>query len=340
MITTLIVLTIISIVITSLLFKHNRYNSLNSALFTLSGLFIIVLIVSIIFTYNLTYLYIIVAIISILIIIPLTFGVYFLVAFFFLNAYKVFKEETRSFSNSLTLIMGILGVIYLIATFLIANSDNNILNLGWQLVTFVIVVYLIHFYLFILNIFLVNVFKPKQKPDFIIVLGSGLVEGKVTPLLASRINKGIEVSNKYQVPIVFSGGQGSDEPLAEGLAMKNYALKNNEQLIEVLVEDKSRNTWENFKYSQTIIEKHSNLENIKIDFVTSNYHVFRAGWYAHKANINALGIGSKTAFYFLPNAIIREFVAMILLQKKYYIIMSVVLITFSLLIFLLNLMNN
>ncbi len=47
-------------------------------------------------------------------------------------------------------------------------------------------------------------------------------------------------------------------------------------------------------------------------FASNNYHIFRAGMYADQAHVKADGIGSHTAFYYLPNAfftrIYRHFV--------------------------------
>ena len=37
-------------------------------------------------------------------------------------------------------------------------------------------------------------------------------------------------------------------------------------------------------------------------FASNNYHIFRAGMYADQAHVKADGIGSHTAFYYLPNA--------------------------------------
>src|SRR5699024_3697413 len=52
--------------------------------------------------------------------------------------------------------------------------------------------------------------------DYIIVLGSGLIGDQVTPLLASRIDKGIELFRKHHsknssAVLIFTGGQGADE---------------------------------------------------------------------------------------------------------------------------------
>lgn len=59
-----------------------------------------------------------------------------------------------------------------------------------------------------------------------VVLGAGLSGDKVTPLLASRIEKGIAICQKHPgSKFIMSGGQGPDELIAEGQAMANYALE-------------------------------------------------------------------------------------------------------------------
>ena len=55
-------------------------------------------------------------------------------------------------------------------------------------------------------------------------------------------------------------------------------------------------------------------------FVTNNFHLFRAGIYAKRVRLKAQGVGAKTAFYFLPNAFIREFIAYLNLYRSYHII--------------------
>ncbi|WP_161947224.1 YdcF family protein, partial [Streptococcus suis] len=71
---------------------------------------------------------------------------------------------------------------------------------------------------------LVNFFSGKL--DYVVVLGAGLIGNKVTPLLASRIDKGIAIYQKQPgSKLIMSGGQGPDELIAEGQAMANYALE-------------------------------------------------------------------------------------------------------------------
>ena len=51
-------------------------------------------------------------------------------------------------------------------------------------------------------------------------------------------------------------------------------------------------------------------------FASNNYHIFRAGMYADQAHVKADGIGSHTAFYYLPNAFLREYIAILFMHKK------------------------
>ncbi|MFT4216297.1 MAG: YdcF family protein [Micropruina sp.] len=59
----------------------------------------------------------------------------------------------------------------------------------------------------------------------VVVLGSGLIRGKVPPLLAARIHRGRALSERFadHPPLlVTSGGKGPDEPVAEARSMADY----------------------------------------------------------------------------------------------------------------------
>ncbi|WP_436862427.1 YdcF family protein [Staphylococcus caeli] len=156
--------------------------------------------------------------------------------------------------------------------------------------------------------------------DYIITLGSGIRSEEVTPLLKSRLDKGIEYyyknNNAY---MVVSGGQGPDEPIPEALAMARYLYKQGIPEDKVIIEDKSTTTLENMKFSKEKIEQHigneQQIDDKTIVFTTNNYHVLRAAIYSKKANLKAHGIGSPTAYYFLPTALIREYIALIVMNK-------------------------
>lgn len=76
-------------------------------------------------------------------------------------------------------------------------------------------------------------------------------------------------------------------------------------------ETKSTSTLQNMKFSKELI----NDDKVKIAISTTNYHVFRSGIFAGQAGLKAEGMGSKTKWYFWPNAFIREFVVLLVSQK-------------------------
>ncbi len=66
-----------------------------------------------------------------------------------------------------------------------------------------------------------SLFPVRKEPDAIIILGSGLIGDKVPPLLAQRLDKGKAIYEKFlgRSKLIVSGGQGSDELIAEAEAM-------------------------------------------------------------------------------------------------------------------------
>lgn len=161
--------------------------------------------------------------------------------------------------------------------------------------------------------------------NYIIILGSGLIGDKVPTLLKSRLDRGAEIYKKQLekgnlVKIIVSGGQGPDELVSEASAMKKYLISQNIPDSDILVEDKSTTTFENMLFSKIIDGRNKKYSCI---FVTNNYHVFRASIFARKAKLKADGVGSPTAFYFLPSALIREYIAILVLYKWFNIIVIV-----------------
>ncbi len=86
---------------------------------------------------------------------------------------------------------------------------------------------------------------------------------------------------------------------------------------KIILEDQSTTTLQNMKFSKQKIEKDWKKSGMpKVIFATNNYHVLRSAIYARKAGLNANGVGSPTSFYFLPSALIREYIALLVIYKK------------------------
>ena len=186
--------------------------------------------------------------------------------------------------------------------------------------------------------------KVKYDKDYMIILGCQIrKDGTLTPLLKGRVDKALEFRNKQlkktgkDLIFIPSGGKGSDESLSEAEAIKNYLLEKGIKEKSILIDDKSKNTYENIKFSNELIDK----KNANVAFSTTNYHVFRAGLIAKEQGLNLEGIGSKTKAYFWINAFVREFVGTLYSErKKHIIVFSTILLIIILMISITYFANN
>lgn len=162
--------------------------------------------------------------------------------------------------------------------------------------------------------------NPAPDKDFIMILGCWFRrDGTLPPMLRGRADRALAFwrSQKEQTGkeacFVPSGGQGPDEPMPEAEAVRRYLLSQGVPDHLILPETASKNTFENMAFSKKIIREIS--PDAKVVFSTTNYHVFRSGVWASLAGMPAEGIGSKTKWWFWPNAFMRETVS--LLQKRW-----------------------
>ena len=169
---------------------------------------------------------------------------------------------------------------------------------------------------------------PSYDKDYIIILGCKVGKDGLPPLLKGRVDKAIEFAKKEKeetgkdIVFVPSGGKGKDEPISEADAMKKYLLDQGINSKNILVENKSTNTYENIKNSYNLIKEKT--KNPNIAFATTNYHVLRAGIIATSQKIFMEGIGSRTKAYYWINAFIREFVATVGNEKKKHLIVIII----------------
>ena len=139
--------------------------------------------------------------------------------------------------------------------------------------------------------------KTHKQYDMILILGAGIFTETVTPMLASRLDRALEIYKvqSHNCNILVSGGQGPDEPISEALAMKNYLMKCG------------------VSSSSILMESFENVPNILC--VTSQFHILRALRLAQKLNINIIGLGSSTPYHFLDKALLRDFLALMYQYK-------------------------
>lgn len=155
----------------------------------------------------------------------------------------------------------------------------------------------------------------------VVVLGCGLGDGgSVTPLLASRLDRArevyeAEVNAGHHPVLVVSGGQGGDEVISEGAAMKGYLISNGVSEESVIAETASRTTRENLLFSSELLDS-MDVDSEPMIVVTSNFHVLRAASFTRDVGLDAQVTGSRTALFYAPTAFLREFVAVVRVYWK------------------------
>ena len=243
---------------------------------------------------------------------------------------RLIKREGKKLRNFLSIALGVFFVVWAIVSpfFSFAMGVHPVLMELYMVITFGVYYFIAMLLLFVLSSLLNWIPIPWKSYDYIIVLGSGLIGDKVPPLLASRIDKGIELFERYQssdhpVKIIFTGGKGNDELLSEGEAMAKYALEKGLKKEDMIIENKAVNTYENLLFSKRLIEEDVSSNHLSEKYraitVTNNFHVFRALLWARKVKLKSDGAGAKTKFYFWLNALIREFIGVLYMQRKYHI---------------------
>ena len=118
----------------------------------------------------------------------------------------------------------------------------------------------------------------------IVVLGAGLRGDRPSLLLRYRLDKAYEYAAAHpEMIVVTSGGQGRDEWVPEGQAMRDYLIDKGLAPDRVLAETRSTSTEENFAFSRRILLDHGLPEEMSIVYVTNTFHCYRAGEYARRA---------------------------------------------------------
>ena len=175
--------------------------------------------------------------------------------------------------------------------------------------------------------------NPAPDKDFIIIHGCWFrKDGTLPPLLRDRADKALSFWRKQkettgkEAVFVPSGGQGKDEPMPEGEAIRRYLESQDVPEDRILPETRSKNTLENMSFSGELIRE-KNPEG-KVLFATSSYHVFRSGIWAKRAGLLAEGIGSRTRWWFWPNAFIRETAGLLHKRWKQELLLLVMLLLF------------
>lgn len=127
--------------------------------------------------------------------------------------------------------------------------------------------------------------------DAVVVLGGGVndlswarAQPEPSPASLQRLVEGIRLARAVRAPLVLSGGSGAVAPTAvrEADAMAELAIRLGYPGRGLMIESRSRNTWENAEQVKTLISGRT------IILVTSAFHVRRSSGMFRKQGFSVI----------------------------------------------------
>ena len=133
------------------------------------------------------------------------------------------------------------------------------------------------------------------KTDVAVVLGAAAWDDEPSPVLRERINHAIWLyENDYVDKIIFTGGKGKGNQYAESEVARDYAIKNNVNPEDILIETTSKITEENLKYAYEIAVE-ENFDTFTI--VSDPLHMKRAILMAKNIGMEAYSSPTQSSVY-------------------------------------------
>lgn len=153
---------------------------------------------------------------------------------------------------------------------------------------------------------------PTGQEKVLVVLGAGLRRDKPSTLLRYRLDKAYDYAMAHpDVFVVTSGGQGRDEWVPEGQAMRDYLIEKGLPPERVVAENASTSTEENFSLSLELLQQYGFDENTPIVYVSNAFHCYRAGCYAKRAGFTQVtSLPSATPWRSVLPCYLREALAL------------------------------
>ena len=131
--------------------------------------------------------------------------------------------------------------------------------------------------------------------DAAIILGAAVINDQPSPVFKERINHGITLYKSGVVKqLIFTGGVGKGQSFSESEVARTYAIRNGVQASDILIEQQSTITYENFLEAKKII-KQTSIKRILV--VSDPLHMKRAMSMAHQFELNAQPAPTPTSRY-------------------------------------------
>lgn len=131
--------------------------------------------------------------------------------------------------------------------------------------------------------------------DAAIVLGAAVYNERPSPVFRERINHAINLYRTGNVKyLIFTGGIGNRDEIAESEAARNYALQHGIPPEAILIETTSTTTSENLRQAKRLVEEY-NLGRVLV--VSDPLHMKRAMTIATELGLDASPSPTPTTRY-------------------------------------------
>lgn len=120
----------------------------------------------------------------------------------------------------------------------------------------------------------------------LVVLGAGVDFDQPSPVFEARLRHAVALFHEGSAPyLILTGGTGEGDRLSEAEVGRDYALAAGVPPDAILIETRSRTTFQNLEETRRLLDDRGIVRSIRI--VSDPPHLLRATWMAHR-----LGLGS------------------------------------------------
>ena len=149
--------------------------------------------------------------------------------------------------------------------------------------------------------------------DALLVLGCAVHGDSPSLVLVYRLRAALAYHEKNpDAAIIVCGGQGPQEDVSEASAMKKWLVSHGVPESQILMEDKSTSTEENFRFAADILKAHGGDPARPVAYVTNGFHCYRAGKYAAREGFaQARAVPAGLPLTQIPASYLREALAVL-----------------------------
>ncbi|MCL2560184.1 MAG: YdcF family protein [Turicibacter sp.] len=146
--------------------------------------------------------------------------------------------------------------------------------------------------------------------DVVFVLGAGLRNDDILPTLEARLDQALLYFERNPNAVfIVCGGYGEGQSISEARAMADFLIAGGIPEEQLLLEDLSTNTYENFAFAVEILADYfpDGFESVVI---TNHFHIYRSGFLAQNLGLEPTHFGAPTPFNTWHRNYMREFMAL------------------------------